>query len=80
VGYIQRRRSEEDLRCVLVSLSPGGKALFQQVRPMLDTYYKEISQSLSEEKLKLLSTLLNELSTAVAELSTPLPGDEDKAD
>ncbi|MEH6470349.1 MAG: homoprotocatechuate degradation operon regulator HpaR [Halopseudomonas sp.] len=73
VGYIQRRKSEEDLRCVLISLSPDGQALFQRIRPMLDRHYHEISQSLSEDKLRMLSRLLSELTDTVSELSTPAP-------
>ncbi len=66
-GYIQRRKSDQDLRCVLVSLSPGGQEIFQQVRPMLDIYYAEISETFSEKKLELLSALLSELITSVGD-------------
>jgi len=61
-GYIQRRRSAEDQRRVLISLTDKAQAMFEQVTPLLEDRYREISQQFTQENLDQLSELLNKLS------------------
>lgn len=69
-GHVQRRRADKDQRYVLVSLTAGGAALFQQVRPLLEAYYAEISRAFGDDNLRQLNALLAELTTSVGLLSS----------
>jgi len=60
-GYIQRRKSTEDQRRVLLSLTDQAKDMFEEVSPRLEARYKAMADQISEEKLEQLNTLLSEL-------------------
>lgn len=61
-NYIQRRRSPEDQRRVLLSLTEKAQNMFEQVTPLLEERYREITAQYSQENLEQLSQLLNQLS------------------
>ncbi|WP_114417177.1 homoprotocatechuate degradation operon regulator HpaR [Marinospirillum perlucidum] len=60
--YIQRRRSPEDQRRVLISLTPKAEEMFERVSPLLESRYQEISRQFTQENMDQLSELLNKLS------------------
>ncbi|SFX18732.1 homoprotocatechuate degradation operon regulator HpaR [Marinospirillum alkaliphilum] len=61
-GYIQRRRSPEDQRRVLITLTEKASDMFERVTPLLEDRYREITEQFSQESLDQLSQLLNKLS------------------
>ncbi|MGB2063862.1 MAG: homoprotocatechuate degradation operon regulator HpaR [Marinomonas gallaica] len=58
---IIRKRSHEDQRITLLSLTEEAKALVKEFRPNVDADYKQIVDKLGEEKVKQLSQLLKEV-------------------
>ncbi|MGB0468181.1 MAG: homoprotocatechuate degradation operon regulator HpaR [Pontibacterium sp.] len=60
-GYIQRRKSEEDQRRTLISLTTNALALFEKISPDVDARYKAFADKFGEEKLQQLSELLHDL-------------------
>jgi len=66
--YIQRRRSPEDQRRVLLSLTGKAQAMFERVTPLLEERYREITEQFTQENLDQLSQLLNKLSQIKPEI------------
>lgn len=60
-GYIQRRKSEEDKRRILISLTTKSKDLIDQISPAVEERYDAFSERYDQEKLKQLMSLLAEL-------------------
>ncbi|SIP93434.1 homoprotocatechuate degradation operon regulator HpaR [Marinobacterium stanieri] len=60
-GYIQRRRSPEDQRRVLISLTEEAKEMFARISPTLQETYQEITRQFSPESMEQLDKLLNKL-------------------
>lgn len=60
-GYIIRRKSEEDQRRTLISLSDQALELFERISPDVDAHYKAFIQRFGADKLEQLSELLTEL-------------------
>lgn len=60
-GYTQRRRSNEDQRRILISLTEKAEAMFTRVTPLLEARYQEITEQFTQENLDQLSELLNKL-------------------
>lgn len=60
--YIQRRRSPEDQRRVLITLTDKAKEMFERTTPLLEERYQEITRQFTQENLDQLSELLNKLS------------------
>lgn len=61
-NYIRRRKSEEDQRRTLLSLSKQAEALFERLSPDVDARYQAFIERFGARKLEQLSNLLNELS------------------
>lgn len=61
-GYIKRRKSEEDQRRTLLSLTDQALELFEHVSPEVDKRYQAFIKAYGADKLELLSSLLNDLS------------------
>jgi len=59
---IQRRKSEEDQRRVLISMTPKARQLFESLSPEVEEHYKRMTEKFSKEKLTQLKELLLELS------------------
>ncbi len=59
--YIQRRRSPEDQRRVLISLTDKAKEMFAKVSPTLEARYQEITKQFTRENMEQLNKLLNQL-------------------
>ncbi|MGQ9780209.1 MAG: MarR family winged helix-turn-helix transcriptional regulator [Bacillota bacterium] len=62
-GYLERRRTEEDRRVVLVSLSPEGRNLFARQRQEYVRAVKEILAVLPEEEQAKVLALIGEVLT-----------------
>ncbi len=60
-GYVDRVRSEEDRRVVLVSLTEKGKQAFSQHEGFHNNMIDAIADSLSDEELEVLGKALNNL-------------------
>ena len=60
-GYIKRRKSTEDQRRMLISLTDKSKRMFNEVSPRLEARYAEMTSQLSAEKMQLLKELLEEI-------------------
>ncbi len=61
-GYVQRRKSEEDQRRTIISLTDKANDLFQQLSPEVERRYKAFTERYDEKKLKQLMEMLKELS------------------
>jgi MarR family 2-MHQ and catechol resistance regulon transcriptional repressor len=61
---VQREVPSDNRRCVIVSLTPAGTALFEQVFPAHIAYLKERFNRLEPSELELLRVLLNRLRQA----------------
>ncbi len=59
--YIRRRRSPEDQRRVLISLTDKAKQMFKSVSPALEARYQEITNQFSKKNMQQLAELLDQL-------------------
>ncbi len=59
--YIKRRRSSDDQRRILISLTIKAKEMFEITAPILEERYQLITEQFTEEDLVDLSLLLNKL-------------------
>lgn len=60
-GYIKRRKSSEDQRRILLSLTDKSKEMFARMSPLLEARYQEMTERFSPEDMKALEELLNKL-------------------
>jgi len=60
-GHLKRRKSTEDQRRVLISLTDQAKELFKELSPRLEGRYANLTSQLSQEKLEQLNELLSEI-------------------
>ncbi|SHK06793.1 homoprotocatechuate degradation operon regulator, HpaR [Marinobacter antarcticus] len=59
--YIHRRRSPEDQRRVLISLTDKAEQMFDSVSPSLEARYQEITKQFSKKNMQQLAELLDQL-------------------
>ncbi|MEH6575467.1 MAG: homoprotocatechuate degradation operon regulator HpaR [Amphritea sp.] len=60
-GLIQRRKSEEDQRRILISMTPKARDLFERLSPEVEQHYQRMASQFSAEKVEQLKSLLQEL-------------------
>ncbi|MBD3641817.1 MAG: homoprotocatechuate degradation operon regulator HpaR [Marinobacter sp.] len=60
-GYIKRRKSSEDQRRILISLTEKAKDMFARMSPLLEERYQEMTERFSSRDMKKLEELLNKL-------------------
>lgn len=60
-GYILRKKSTEDQRRVLISLSSKAQIMFDEISPRLEAKYAQMTSQLSQDKMDQLNDLLNQL-------------------
>ncbi len=60
-GHLKRRKSTEDQRRVLISLTDQAKQLFKELSPRLEGRYGDLTNQISKEKLQQLNELLSEI-------------------
>jgi len=66
-GYLERRRTEEDRRVVLVSLSPEGRNLFARHREEYVRAVREVLAGLPEEEQAKILALIGEVLTILSQ-------------
>lgn len=66
-GYVERVRSEEDRRVVLVSLTAKGKKAYARHEKFHQELIEAVAGQLSEEEQEILSKSLNDLHTFFGE-------------
>lgn len=57
-GYINRRKSPEDQRRILISLTDTAKTMFARMSPRVEARYQEMTERFSHEDMKALEELL----------------------
>lgn len=57
-GYISRRKSPEDQRRILISLTDMAKEMFARMSPRVEARYKEMTEQFSQADMKALEDLL----------------------
>jgi len=72
-GLILREPDPADLRRWMISLSSSGASLIDNVTPVSEAIYREISQRFGEDKLGQLQSLLAELEDAMAGIGGDAP-------
>ncbi|SNC67541.1 homoprotocatechuate degradation operon regulator, HpaR [Marinobacter sp. es.048] len=60
-GYIKRRKSPEDQRRILISLTDKAKSMFTSMSPRIEARYQEMAERFSQEDMRTLEELLNKL-------------------
>ena len=60
-GHVDRRVSPEDRRRSVLSLTPGGRVIYNQVAPMALDYERRLLDGLSPEQRQSLNELLDRL-------------------
>ena len=60
-GLVRRRTSDDDQRKSMISITPGGRALFEALSPVNEARYAHITERFGYGKLELLYELLDEL-------------------
>jgi len=60
-GFIQRRKSDEDKRRILISLTDKSNALLHRLTPEFEERYKAFTERYDEQKLQQLVSMLEEL-------------------
>jgi homoprotocatechuate degradation regulator HpaR len=72
-GLVLRQADPNDLRRGMISLSASGTALIDNVTPVSEAIYREISQRFGEDKLGQLQNLLAELEQTMAGIGNDAP-------
>jgi len=60
-GYIKRKKSEEDQRRTLLSLTDKALGLFQRLSPDVESHDKAVTQRYPEQKIETLTRVLKGL-------------------
>ncbi|WP_432695030.1 homoprotocatechuate degradation operon regulator HpaR [Marinobacterium sp. YM272] len=60
-GYINRRKSPEDQRRTLISLTDKAKRMFAELSPRLEQRYRDLADELTPEDLAMLHKLLTKV-------------------
>jgi homoprotocatechuate degradation regulator HpaR len=61
-GYVQRRKSDEDQRRSIISLTDQSNELFERLSPEVEKRYKVFAERYGQAKLDELMSMLKELS------------------
>lgn len=67
-GFVQRVRSEEDRRVVLVSLTDSGKKAYEHHRLFHENMISQATEKLTEEEKKVLEKVLTKLNLFFKEI------------
>ncbi len=60
-GYIKRRKSPEDQRRILISLTEKAKTMFAELSPRLEQRYRDLTEKLSSDDMENLHMLLTKV-------------------
>lgn len=58
-GLVARRAHPHDLRRVIVSITPGGRRLFETVAPQSEQVYADITREIGPERVQELYRMLD---------------------
>jgi MarR family transcriptional regulator, organic hydroperoxide resistance regulator len=61
-GYVERRHSQTDRRCVLVTLTPDGEAAVEKAHDFVEGWRRRVFESLEPEEREPAARLLERLS------------------
>ncbi|MFO1135545.1 MAG: MarR family transcriptional regulator [Rhodoblastus sp.] len=67
-GYVERRQDEKDKRSNILRLTPGGEALYRQIRPLVSAREAEILAALSPQERAALGDMIGRLRDRVETL------------
>lgn len=67
-GYVERRQDENDKRSNILRLTPGGEALYRQIRPLVSAREAEILAALSLQERVALGDMIGRLRDRVETL------------
>ncbi len=67
-GYVERRQDENDKRSNILRLTPGGEALYRQIRPRVAAREAEILAALSPQERVALGDMIGRLREQVETL------------
>ena len=67
-GYVERRQDENDKRSNILRLTPGGEALYRQIRPLVSAREAEILAALSPRERVALGDMIGRLRDRVETL------------
>ena len=59
-GFVERNVASDDQRRSVISIAPRGRVLFEQLSPINEAHYAEITARFGYGKLELLYELLDE--------------------
>ena len=60
-GYVFKEDNEQDARGVVITLTPSGQAIWQQIMQILERRNKEVFGGLTEKERQQLGTILDKL-------------------
>ena len=67
-GYVERRQDENDKRSNIARLTPGGEALYRQIRPLVSAREAEILAALAPQERVALGDMIGRLRDRVETL------------
>lgn len=67
-GYVERRQDENDKRSNILRLTPGGEALYRQIRPLVTAREAEILAALAPHERAALGDMIGRLRDRVETL------------
>jgi len=73
-GLVQRTQSADDLRSVVLVLTPAGEALNSTAKHKRIDFLRSASESWEDSTVRVFAKLLDEFSRATAARSSTLPG------
>lgn len=76
IGYVEKRRDEENRRNYLLYLTPKGTAVAEQSLQLQKNYWEHLLQELTEEEKVTLNVLLKKLESGVSHYASPKDADE----
>jgi homoprotocatechuate degradation regulator HpaR len=70
-GLLSRRANKDDQRRVIVSLTAGGRRLFEIVAPESEAIYAALARDIGVQKLEQIYTLLDDVIARLARRTKP---------
>jgi homoprotocatechuate degradation regulator HpaR len=70
-GLLSRRANKDDQRRVIVSLTAGGRRLFEIVAPKSEAIYAALARDIGVQKLEQIYTLLDDVIARLARRTKP---------
>lgn len=68
-GLLSKRKSRSNARLVWVTLEPSGRAVFEQMKPLVEELNQLLVQDLTAAELELLATMLQKMTHRAQQLN-----------